>query len=110
MATSSAPAGSRRSAAMKDLVTRNAHSQTFFPVAVEEAETPSLAFNAAGERVGRMGAGEALDELVLTQSNESAGPGREEGRVERTNGTRAAVRRWASAQSHGGSCRCKGAL
>ena len=75
-ATSSALAGSRRNlATKKDLVTRDAHSQTFFPVAVGEAETaaspsPSPTFNAVGERVGRMGAGEAIDEPVQMESCE----------------------------------------
>jgi len=75
-ATSSTLAGSRRNlATKKDLVTRDAHSQTFFPAAVGEAETaaspsPSPTFNAAGKRVGRMGAGEAIDELVPMESSE----------------------------------------
>ena len=59
----------------KDLVTRDAHSQTFFPAAVGEVETapspsPSPTFNAAGEHVGRMGAGEAIDEPVQMESCE----------------------------------------
>ena len=59
-ATSSAPARSRRNARpKKDLVTWDAHSQTFSPAAVGQAKTaaspfPSPTFNAAGKRVGRI--------------------------------------------------------
>ena len=68
----------------KDLVDRDTHSQTFFPAAVGEAETaaspsPSPTFNAAGERVGRMGAGEAIDEPVPMESSEQAGLGGKKG-------------------------------